>query len=125
MATWLWPGSTISNVVDGDSLDARVTRDLGFGGTAEFVVRLRLNRINTPPGHTDQGKAATAYVRAATAVGTADIETLKPYKYGGPDSSPGEWMAEITLPSGVNLSDALVAAGLAVHWDGQGTRPGG
>jgi len=34
-------------------------------------------------------------------------------------------MAEITLPSGENLSDLLVSKGYAVYWNGQGPRPGG
>lgn len=126
MTTWVWPGSTITNVVDGDTLDAHVIRDLGFGGTAAFVVRLRLNRINCPPASTQLGVMATAFVKAAFATDPAClIETEKPYKYGGPSTSPGEWMAEVTLPSGANLSDALELAGLATYWDGQGPRPGG
>lgn len=124
MATWGWPDSTVVHVVDGDTVDAKVSRDLGFGGTASFVVRLRLNRINCPPAYTDPGKLATAYVRAATTAPLL-IETLKAYKYGGPDTSPGEWMAEFTTPDGANLSDSLVAAGLARYWDGSGARPGG
>jgi endonuclease YncB( thermonuclease family) len=34
-------------------------------------------------------------------------------------------MAEVTLSDGENLSDALVAAGLAFYWGGTGPRPGG
>lgn len=107
-------------------MDAHVSRDLGFGGVANFVVRLRLNRINCSPISTDQGSAAAAYVRRAVIPAIpVDIETFKPYKYSGPDYSPGEWMAEIVLPDGSNLSDDLVVSGLALYWDGQGPRPGG
>lgn len=126
---WSWPNSTITRVIDGDTISAHVTRDLGFGGTASFEVRLRLNRINCPPASTVEGKAATAFVTdfvmSAVAPIVVLIETEKPYKYGGPDDSPGEWMAEVTLPDGSNLSDQLVAARLAVYWNGQGPRPGG
>jgi endonuclease YncB( thermonuclease family) len=123
---WSWPDSRLVAVVDGDTIDVHVARDLGFGGTAAFTVRLRLNRINCPPAHTTQGKAATAFVVAALPIaGAYLLETLKPYKYGGPDTSPGEWMAEVTLTDGSNLSDSLVSAGLAVYWDGEGPRPGG
>ena len=38
MIGWDWPNSTVVHVVDGDTFDARVTRDLGFGGAATFVV---------------------------------------------------------------------------------------
>ena len=117
---WLWPGSTITRVVDGDSVVARVSRDIGFHGVTTFEQKLRLNRINCPPAGTDVGDAATAFVVAKVTPGViVDIETVKPYKYGD------EWMAEVTLPDGSNLSDALVAAGLALYWNGTGPRPGG
>lgn len=117
--SWDWPDSTVVRVIDGDSLVAEVHRDLGFNGTATFRQKLRLNRINAKPGKTPEGKTATAAVTTMTA-GTVHITTLKAYKYG---SETGEWMAEITLADGSNLSDALVALGLAVHWDGTGPRP--
>lgn len=120
---WLWPDSVITAVIDGDTLDARVRRDMGFGGIAEFIVRLRLNRINAPAKTSRAGKVAAAAVTNQTAGALVLIETRKPYKYGGPDSSPGEWMAEVTLQDGTNLSDWLVGQGLAVAWDGTGTRP--
>lgn len=125
MTLWTWPASKLVDIVDGDTLDAYVLRDLGFGGTASFMVRLRLNRINCPPASTVEGKAATGFVKAAFVREgfTCLIETDKPYKYGGPPTSPGEWMAEVTLADGTNLSDSLVAAALAVYWDGQGPRP--
>lgn len=115
---WPWPASTIVRVIDGDSFEARLTKDLGFNGTITFVQKLRLNRINTTPAKTEGGKAATAYVQGIAGY-PVDITTLKPYKYGD------EWMAEVTTANGVNLSDALVEAGHAVYWDGTGPRPGG
>lgn len=129
---WIWSSCVVTKVVDGDTLDAQMSRtvemDFGFGlkptMTLAPVVRLRLNRINTPPGYTDTGKLATNFVKQSVAA-PVTIETFKPYKYGGPDTSPGEWMAEVTLPGGLNLSDELVKAGLAQYWDGEGPRPGG
>jgi len=118
---WTWPDSHVTRVIDGDSLTAHVTRDLGFHGTATFDVRLRLNRINTPPLKTQEGHAAALFVTdllMSTPV-PVFIETVSPYKYGD------EWMAEITLPSGENLSDLMVSKGYAVYWNGQGPRPGG
>jgi endonuclease YncB( thermonuclease family) len=122
---WLWPNSTITRIKDGDSFVARVTRDIGFHGTLTFDVTLRLNRINTPPLKTVPGKEAmdhfTALVRNGPGIPSVPvlIETVKAYKFGD------EWMAEVTLPDGRNVSDALVAAGVAQWWDGQGPRPGG
>lgn len=116
---WLWPGSTLIRVVDGDSLIVKLRRDLGFDGYVIFDQHIRLNRINCPPGSTPDGKAATAAVLTSLAAGPFHVETLKPYKYGG------SYMAEVTLPDGRNLADLLVEQGHGVWWDGQGPRPGG
>jgi endonuclease YncB( thermonuclease family) len=116
---WPWPGSTITRVIDGDSFVATVSRDIGFHGVTTFEQKLRLNRINTPPKGTDVGDRATAFVIAAVTGVIVNIETTGPYAWRD------EWMAEVTLPDGTNLSDALVTAGLALYWNGQGPRPGG
>lgn len=124
MGTWLWPESKVVAVIDGDTFDALVKRDLGFGGVATYPIRLRLNRINTPKVSSSNGKLAreraTALLTASPAI---HLETIKPYKFGGPADQRGEYMAEVTLPDGGNLSDLLVAEGLAVYWDGNGPRP--
>ena len=116
---WEWPNSIITRVVDGDSFYARLTRDIGFNGSVTFIQKLRLMRINTPPVKTDIGVEAATFVLGATLDRSLKITTLKPYKYGD------EWMAEVELPDGRNLSEMLVAAGLAQWWDGEGPRPGG
>lgn len=117
---WLWPGSTVTRIIDGDSFTARVTRDLGFHGTATFDVKLRLNRINTPPVKTPAGQDALLQAQLLMSPGAPVlIETVKPYKYGD------EWMAEVTTLEGRNVSDAMVANGHALFWDGTGPRPGG
>jgi endonuclease YncB( thermonuclease family) len=122
-AEWTWPNSVIARVLDGDTVDAMLTRDLGFEASATFPVRLRLNRINAEPCSKDLGFRCKARVLALTAGAKVTIATGKGYKYGAPDGKTGEWMAEVLLPDGRNLSDALVSEGLAVHWDGQGPRP--
>jgi endonuclease YncB( thermonuclease family) len=122
---WLWPNSVVTRIIDGDSFTARVTRDLGFHGTATFDVKLRLNRINAPPVKTLPGQEAMQHfqdlVRDGPGVPSPPvlIETVKAYKYGD------EWMAEVTLPNGLNVSDEMVREGRAVYWDGTGPRPGG
>jgi endonuclease YncB( thermonuclease family) len=113
---WEWPNSTISRVIDGDSLVAEVHRDLGFNGTATFRQKLRLNRINAKPAKTAEGKAATAAVLGLV-TDPVHITTVGPYKYGD------EFMAELVLPDGRNLADTLVSLGLATYWDGHGPRP--
>lgn len=123
MTDWSWPDSVITRVLDGDTCDIMLTRDLGFEAHASFPVRLRLNRINAYPVKTNRGFQAKARVLALTAGAKVTITTGRGYKYGAPDGKTGEWMAEVLLPDGRNLSDLLVAEGLAVHWDGQGPRP--
>jgi endonuclease YncB( thermonuclease family) len=123
VAEWHWPNSVVSRVIDGDSIDATLTRDIGFEGSVDFPVRLRLNRINAAPVKTAKGKLAKARVLALTAGAMTYIVTVKGYKYGAPRDKTGEWMAEVLLPDGNNLSDVLVAEGLACYWDGQGPRP--
>ena len=90
---------------------------MGFHGTASFEQRMRLNRVNAKPAKTAEGKAATAGLETLVMAGPVLIETVGPYKYGD------EWMAEITLPDGRNVSDTMVANGFAVFWDGTGPRP--
>lgn len=114
---WVWPNAMVTRVVDGDTFIARLTKDIGFHGTVTFEQRLRLNGINAPKASSVPGKAAA---KAATALLQRDlvtITTLKPYKYGD------EWMADVVLADGTNVSDWLVANGYAVAWDGTGSRP--
>jgi len=119
---WFWPGSTVARFIDGDTFVGHLTKDIGFHGAVTFEQRLRLARINAPALSTPEGKAAVQFFVALVAEFVlVDITTMKPYKYGD------EWMAEVltTAPVPVNVSDAMVAAGHAVHWDGKGPRPGG
>lgn len=126
---WVWPGAVVTEVIDGDTIMARVVReeqvgpiDIGFHGTATvnlsvpFEQKLRLNRTNTPKLTTKKGQRAAEMVRSLTE-GLVTIQTIKPYKYGD------EFMAEVTLADGRNLSDVLIAEGFAVAWDGNGVRP--
>jgi endonuclease YncB( thermonuclease family) len=127
MGVWQWPNSRIHNVVDGDTVDSMLTKvvDIGFNGTTTitFPMRLRLSRINTARASSAKGRKAKELVLARTANADVHITTLKPYKYGGPEDKMAEYMAEVTLPDGANLSDLLVAEGLATYWDGNGPRP--
>lgn len=122
MTAWSWPASQILRVVDGDTLDALVRRDIGFGGWVQLPVRLRLARINAPAGSTVAGGLARAYLTTLLPP-TVDLTTSKPYKYGGVDGQVGDWVAEVTLPDGRNVSDEMVTAGHAAPWNGSGSRP--
>lgn len=127
-APWLWPGSTVLRVIDGDSIvghvEKTVTIDCGFHvmltQKIEADQKMRLNRINAVKGTTTDGLLATAYLTTLVmGVGLVTLETTKAYKYGD------EWMVEITLADGTNVSDKMVSTGHAFYWNGVGPRPGG
>jgi endonuclease YncB( thermonuclease family) len=123
VSDWAWPNTVVTRVIDGDTCDAQVTRDLGFNGQATFPVRLRLHRIDCYKDTTKRGKAAKELVERLLLPAPVHAVTVGPYKYGGPKTRTGEWMAELVLPDGTNLSDLLVAEKLAIYWNGQGLRP--
>lgn len=114
---WLFPDSKVTRIIDGDTLTAELTRDVGFHGRLTYQQRLRLERINALPKTTTGGRSATAHLAQLVTGVLVHIETTGPYKYRD------EWMAELTLPDGRNVSDELVNAGLAVYWNGTGPRP--
>jgi hypothetical protein len=146
MATILWPvainGTRVTDVIDGDTIDALLVEPAAFGLSLVHRPRLRLARINAAKGTTTKGRAAAlelgsflgmaspVYIHPVTA-----ITTLTPYKYagpgglyignvpGGPRDYAGEYMAEIELADGTFVSDLMVTAGHAVYWDGSGPRP--
>lgn len=118
---WTWENSRVIHVVDGDTMDVRLQRDLGFHGIVVFEQRVRLQGINAPALKSERGMKAFAFVNRWLTWPTDNplrVITHKPYKYGD------EWMAEIINPvSGESLADALVKNELAVPWTGHGPRP--
>lgn len=118
---WEWTNAAVIAVTDGDTVVARLTRDIGFEATVTFPWKLRLNRINAPSAKSMAGKAAIDALEIMVLGQELHIQTLRTYKYGGGDRP--EYMAEITLADGTNVSDALVKSHHAVYWDGTGPRP--
>lgn len=116
---WDWPNSMVTRVVDGDSFEARLTKDIGFHGDVSFRQKLRLNRINAFPIKTVRGSEAKKFLEELVKpnMSLVFIATVKPYKFGD------EWMAEVTLLDGKNVSDEMVKNAMAVYWDGTGPRP--
>lgn len=147
MASYLWPmtkdgtptGTQITDVLDGDTIDALFYEPVAFGDALQRRRRLRLARINAAKGPTGTGRLATreleSILRGAGNPVVA-LVTLKPYKFGGPagayrGSIPGgpkdyggEYMVEVELADGRMVSDVMVAEGHALYWDGTGPRPG-
>jgi len=97
----------IEHVVDGDSVDAVI--DVGF--KTNIRQRLRLARIDTPERGQDGYAQARDFVTWAVLDKPVLVKTEKTSKWG-------YYLAEITLPDGRNLSDALLEEGLAKPYDG-------
>lgn len=116
---WVWPGSSVVRVVDGDTFVARVSKDIGFHGSVVFEVRLRLDGINAPPADSDAGKQSASSLAGLMLGAVVNITTTGPYKYGD------EWMARVVLADGTDVASWMVSNGHAVKWDGRGARPGG
>lgn len=120
MPDWDYPSSTLAALVDGDSFYANVGRDLDFGFHvvmhATARQKFRLNRCNAAPVKTASGAGALARV-AVLLGGVFDLTSVGPYKYGD------EWMAEVILADGRNVSDVMVAEQWAAPWNGLGPAP--
>lgn len=146
MPSYLWPvveagrptGTRVTDVVDGDTIDAVLVEPVAFGGQLTHRVRLRVARINAAKGRNPKGIEATReLMNLLEDPGNlvVAITTVKPYKYGGPaglyrgdvPGGPvdygGEYLAEVELADGTFVSDRMVEAGQAVYWDGTGPRP--
>jgi len=102
----------IEAVVDGDTIDAVI--DLGFKTSTRQ--RMRLARIDTPERGQDGYTEARVFVRDAVLEKLVKIRTEKVSKWGY--LLTFYYLAEVTLPDGRNLSDALLEAGLAKPYDG-------
>lgn len=108
--------ATVVKVVDADTVDLLV--DLGLH--VQKKARIRLLGLNAHEKGTEQGKAATAWLRDLLPVG-ADVvvrtEKDKTEKFG-------RWLGTVTLPSRTDsVNTLLIDAGHAVPWDGKGVRP--
>lgn len=97
----------IESVVDGDTVDAII--DLGF--KTNMRQRLRLARIDTPERGQDGYAQARDFVTWEVIDKLVTIRTEKVSKWG-------YYIAEVTLPDGQNLSNALLKAGLAKLYGG-------
>lgn len=96
----------ITNVVDGDTIDANI--DLGFKITSKQ--RLRVARIDTPERGENGYQEAKEFVQHCVLNKEVNIKTEKISKYG-------YYLAEVYV-EGRNLSDMLLAANLAKSYDG-------
>ncbi len=109
---WLTCHAALQQVVDGDTL-----RCLADVGRAYLPVRVRLARVNAPElrsedaGERERARAAAAWLTEKLAGLPTKGFPLTLHVYGADDWD--RWVAEVELPDGTNLSDALLAAGHA------------
>lgn len=102
----------ITNVVDGDTVDAVV--DLGF--TVSVKVRFRLYGLDTPEMTSsdaivrEAAKAAKAFVANMVLNKQVSLKSYKTDKYG-------RWLAEIFV-DGVNINQLLIEHNYAVPYFG-------
>lgn len=106
----------VRRVVDGDTVDLTLGKDIGFYVTTIVNVRFRLLDVDTPergqPGYTE----ATEYVRSwlQANAGRARCSSHKADSFG-------RWLAYIyvTRDDGtvLSLNDDLIAAGHAVRYE--------
>jgi micrococcal nuclease len=107
--------ATVVRWIDADTCVVHI--DLGFR-TWMHDEHLRLVGIDAPDRQPAKG-TATAYVREAWPAGTRLI--VRTHKDQA--DKYGRWLAELWEPGGVCLNAELVAAGMAVPWDGTGAHP--
>lgn len=97
----------VVRVIDGDTL--RLNIDLGF--KVHLEISARLARINTPERGQDGAQAATERLRSLCPAGSqVTVRTAKGDRYG-------RWIAEV-MAGGANVSDMMLAEGLAVTYEG-------
>ena len=133
--SWIYRAKLV-RVVDGDTLDLRVERDVDFGfrmlHQLSAVMRFRVVGIDTPEktGPTRElGRACTAYVERLLMPGLP----LEVESFGEADKYGGRWDADVrfnlvTDAAGpparwVSLARHLVTLGYAQPYDGKGSRP--
>lgn len=118
----MFPDSVVTRIVDGDTFYATVTRSFDFGfhvtTTESSTQRFRLNGCNAAPDNTPSGAGAWVALGALMPPDIfCTIASLGPYKYGD------EWMADVTLPDGRDVTVEMIAEQWAAAWNGKGAQP--
>lgn len=105
--------ATITNVVDGDTVDAVV--DLGF--TVSTKIRFRLYGVDTPETNSSDAVVRAAGMAAKRFVADKLLDkqvTLRSYK----TDKYGRWLAEIFIGDNITINQQLVDENLAVTYFG-------
>ena len=99
---------TVAEVHDGDTIHVLVP----------VAVKVRLAGIQAAELSTPKGQAVAAWLKARIEGKTVALTLGGEYKYGG------ERMGSVSV-DGADVAAEMIAAGLAVAWDGRGPRPVG
>lgn len=114
-----YPG-VLERVIDGDTV--HVTVDHGFGISSRQTVRVA--RINAPEISTDAGKLAQGFAAAWLSRPSSEGEwPLTVLAYSAKDRYGRRLADFVRIVDGKLYSSEILAAKLAVHWDGKGVKP--
>lgn len=109
----------VVDVIDGDTIAVRAHIWLG----QEIAIRVRLAGIDAPELHghcaseTDLAERARTTLEALLADGAAVLRAVHNDRYGG------RVVAQVESGEGVDVAEALLAAGLVRPYTGRGARP--
>lgn len=104
----------VDRIVDADTAVLQV--DLGW--RLSLLMTVRLLGMNAREHNEPGGAEATRYLAGLIPVGTSVVlDSLKLDKFAG------RCDGLIWLADGRNVTDAMIAAGMAARWDGRGARP--
>lgn len=112
----------VYRVIDGDTVDLTLSRDIGFYHRTSVTVRFRLVEINTP----ERGQFGYDEAKAFTTEWLTEREqhglVAYTYKHQAPATVPdggfGRWLVDVVDAYGERLVDALREVGLAAEYRG-------
>lgn len=116
MTEYVYDLDKVIHIVDGDTFDAVLSKDLGFNVRGQAAVRVRVRGVDTPergePLYTEAKVFTGAWLMAHE--GSIKVETFE-------KDSWGRWVARVYIrDTGVSLDEELKAAGLikpGSHWN--------
>lgn len=99
-------------IIDGDTIEADLSRDIGFRCRPSWRWRLRIEGIDCPEMrgvNRPLGMAARSFTEQWLAAEPVAAQTLR-------QDSFGRWLSKVYRVDGSSLADALIEAGHAVRW---------
>lgn len=110
----------VIRVIDGDTIEVRISKDVGFYLTVSWDLHIRLEGVNCPETNRvltkKAGLAAAEFTRQWLESGEFIVETIAKVPGRATGKTTFErWVARVIRRDGVSLGDALVEAGHAVR----------